>query len=331
MIQIHNLYKSYHHSDILKKINLSIEKGEIYGLIGQSGAGKSTLLRCVNGLEKFDTGDLIVEGVNLASITEKELRNFRKKIGMIFQDFALLHRRNVVENVSLPMECWKYDKKEIETRSEALLDLVGLLDKKNSMPSELSGGQKQRVAIARALSLNPSVLLCDEATSALDPNTTDSILKLLADINTELGITIMVVTHEMSVVKSICDKVAIIARGSIVAEDTVENIFLKESLALKDLVGQESIKVPENQTVIKLAVRSTDIDKNFLWKLASENQIKFSIVSANIEQSKNSRFGHLYISVHNHEVDATQAYCEANGIQYTLVNTCGKGAEIGVS
>lgn len=331
MIQINDLYKSYNNEEILKNINLSIKKGEIYGLIGQSGAGKSTLLRCVNGLEKFDSGDLSINETNLLSITENELRVFRKKIGMIFQDFALLNRRNVMENISLPMECWKYTKSEIKEKSEYLLDLVALSPKKNSMPSELSGGQKQRVAIARALSLSPEILLCDEATSALDPSTTDSILRLLSDINKELGITVIVVTHEMSVIKNICDRVAIISKGKIVDEDTVENIFLKESAALHDLVGKKIITAPENHKIIKLSVRNSDINKNFIWELSAINNTRFSIISANIEQFKDSSFGHIYISVHNDEIKPALGYCMSRNIEYTLIDSSNsEGAEVDV-
>lgn len=331
MIQINDLYKSYNNEEILKNINLSIKKGEIYGLIGQSGAGKSTLLRCINGLEKFDSGNLSINETSLLSITEKDLRVFRKKIGMIFQDFALLNRRNVMENISLPMECWKYTKSEIKEKSEYLLDLVALSSKKNSMPSELSGGQKQRVAIARALSLSPEILLCDEATSALDPNTTDSILRLLSDINKELGITVIVVTHEMSVIKNICDRVAIISEGKIVAEDTVENIFLKESVALHDLVGKKIITVPENHKIIKLSVRNSDINKNFIWELSAINNTRFSIILANIEQFKDSSFGHIYISVHNDEIKSALGYCMSRNIEYTLVDSNNEGAEVDVN
>jgi D-methionine transport system ATP-binding protein len=315
------LYKSYNNEKILKNINISIKKGEIYGLIGQSGAGKSTLLRCVNGLEKFDSGNISINETSLLSISEMDLRVFRKKIGLIFQDFALLNRRNVMENISLPMECWKYTKSEIKEKTEYLLNLVGLSNKRNSMPSELSGGQKQRVAIARALSLSPEILLCDEATSALDPNTTDSILRLLSDINKELGITVIVVTHEMTVIKNICDRVAVISKGEIIDEDTVENIFLKESAAIDDLVGKKIIAAPENHKIIKLAIRNADINKNFIWELSAINNTKFSVVSANIEQFKDSSFGHIFISVHNDEINSALKYCMSRNIEHTLIDS----------
>lgn len=326
MIDIKDLNKSYNKEPILKNINLSIKKGEIYGLIGKSGAGKSTLLRCINGLEKFDSGSLHIEDTALESMTQNKLRVFRKKIGMIFQDFALLNRRNVINNVSLPMEIWKYNKSKINQRSKYLLDLVGLSDKQNSMPSQLSGGQKQRIAIARALSLNPKILLCDEATSALDPNTTDSILELLQTINKELGITIIIVTHEMSVIKSICDKVAIISNGEIVSKDTVENIFLSKSNSLNDLMGNKNIYTTDNHRVIKLFIRNSDMKKTFLCDLSSKNNISFSIISANVEQFKNISFGHIFISVHKDNVKSTIKYCDLENIEYKLLDdVCERG------
>jgi D-methionine transport system ATP-binding protein len=182
--------------------------------MGKSGAGKSTLLRCINGLESFQRGEIHVGGISVGRLNDRELRRLRGSIGMIFQDFALLERKTVFENVCLPMECWKYPLKERRDKALSLLRNMGLEDKIDSMPSELSGGQKQRVAIARALTLDPRVLLCDEATSALDPQITKSILALLAKINRELGITVVIVTHEVDVVKRVCDRAAIIADGA---------------------------------------------------------------------------------------------------------------------
>ena len=209
MIKIKNLNKYYGDVQILKNVDMEISKGEIFGIIGHSGAGKSTLLRCINGLEDYRDGSLTVEGQEVKGLNEKEIRELRKDLGMIFQHFSLLERKTVFENVALPLECFKYPKEEIEKKVMNLLELVGLADKKDAKPRNLSGGQKQRVAIARALALEPKVLLCDEATSALDPNTTKSILALLQDINEKLNITIILVTHQMEVVKQICTKVAV--------------------------------------------------------------------------------------------------------------------------
>ena len=194
----------------LENVNLTINRGDIFGIIGMSGAGKSTLVRCINYLEKPTSGRVVVDGVDLAGLNEKELRKVRKSMGMIFQQFNLLMQRTAIENITFPLEISGIDKKEALKRAKELLEMVDLADKDEAYPSQLSGGQKQRVAIARALATNPKVLLCDEATSALDPNTTKSILSLLKDINNRLGITIVIITHEMSVVEQICSHVAII-------------------------------------------------------------------------------------------------------------------------
>ena len=206
MINIKNLNKHYGDIKVLNNISIDIKKGEIFAIVGHSGAGKSTLMRCINGLEDYTDGSLKVNNKEIKNLKKDELREFRKNIGMIFQHFSLIQRKTVYENVALPMELWGYSKDEISKKVKELLSLVGLDEKIDSYPSQLSGGQKQRVAIARALTLNPEVLLSDEATSALDPNTTTSILKLLKEINEKLNITIILVTHEMEVVKQIAQK-----------------------------------------------------------------------------------------------------------------------------
>lgn len=208
--------------EALKGINLEVEEGDIYGIIGMSGAGKSTLVRCFNFLERPTSGRVIVEGKDLAELTEKELREQRSRIGMIFQNFNLLMQKNVLDNVCFPLTTRGVKKSEAKKRAKELLDMVGLSDKEKSYPTMLSGGQKQRVAIARALATNPRILLCDEATSALDPQTTASILALLKKINQELGITIIVITHQMNVVREICNRVGIIEEGELVENGTVE-------------------------------------------------------------------------------------------------------------
>jgi D-methionine transport system ATP-binding protein len=199
MIKINNLKKSFGSLQVLNDINLNIGTGQIYGLIGRSGTGKSTLLRCINGLESYDSGSLLVDGVEVKSLTSKEAREFKRGIGMIFQQFSLLSRLTVYENIALPMKCWKYKNAYIDSKVKELVEVVGIPDKLYAKPEQLSGGQKQRVAIARALSMNPKILLCDEATSALDPKTAQSIITLLNQINQQMGITIIVVTHQMSV------------------------------------------------------------------------------------------------------------------------------------
>lgn len=217
LIEIKGIRKSFGDLQVLHGVDLHIEKGKIFGLAGRSGTGKSTLLRCINGLETYDEGNLIVEGIEVKSLSEKDLRVFRKDIGMIFQQFSLLSRLTVYENIALPLRCWKYSNSYIDAKVKELLDVIGIPDKINAKPRELSGGQKQRVAIARALSMNPKLLLCDEATSALDPKTAKSIIGLLNKINQDLGITIIIVTHQMSVLRSACEEIAILQDGKIEA------------------------------------------------------------------------------------------------------------------
>ena len=211
--------------EAVKNITFSIEKGDIFGIIGLSGAGKSTLVRCLNLLEKPNKGNVYIDGKNLMELSAKELRRERQDIGMIFQHFNLLMQRNVVDNICFPLEIAGVKKKEARERAMELLETVGLSEKAKAYPAQLSGGQKQRVAIARVLANNPKILLCDEATSALDPQTTKSILNLLKEINQKYGITIVVITHEMAVIREICSKVAVLDHGSLVEQGTVEEIF----------------------------------------------------------------------------------------------------------
>lgn len=214
MIKIKNLDKSFGELHVLKNVSLEVQKGEIFGLIGKSGEGKSTLLRCINLLEKRDGGTITLNGQAADFKRAREVREYRKGVGMIFQHFSLLERQNVYKNIAAPMECWGYSKQEIDEKVRELVKIVGIEDKLYEKPRNLSGGQRQRVAIARALSMDPQVLLSDEATSALDPQTTQSILQLLRDINERLGITILLVTHEMEVIRSICHRVAIMGLWS---------------------------------------------------------------------------------------------------------------------
>lgn len=228
-IEVRHLYKTFDQKDgsveALKDISLQIEHGDIYGIIGMSGAGKSTLVRCLNYLEKPTSGEVIIEGRELGTLTEKELRAQRSDIAMIFQHFNLLMQKNVVDNVCFPLQIHGKSKKEAREKALELLEMVGLSDKANAYPAQLSGGQKQRVAIARALASDPKILLCDEATSALDPQTTAAILDLLKEINRTLGITIVIITHQMSVIREICTHVAIVEQGSLAEQGLVEEIF----------------------------------------------------------------------------------------------------------
>ena len=245
IIKIEHLDKWFKVKDMdvhaLDDISLDIYKGEIYGIIGMSGAGKSTLVRCLNFLERPTSGDVIVDGKNLAKLSNKELRATRKDIGMIFQHFNLLMQRNVLDNVCFPMELAGIKKKEAREKALEYLKVVGLEEKAKAYPAQLSGGQKQRVAIARVLASDPKILLCDEATSALDPQTTASILELLKHINEEFGITIVIITHQMSVIREICNRVAIIERGALVENGLVEDIFSHpKSRAARELILKDS-------------------------------------------------------------------------------------------
>lgn len=247
-IVIENLYKSFDTKDgtveALKNVNLSIESGDIYGIIGMSGAGKSTLVRCINFLEVPTKGRVLINGKSLGDYTSRELRKQREDIGMIFQHFNLLMQKNVLENVCFPLYIQGKSKKDARKRAKELLDIVGLGDRTGAFPAQLSGGQKQRVAIARALASDPKILLCDEATSALDPQTTSSILALLKDINQRFNITIVIITHQMSVVREICSHLAIVKGGEVAEQGTVEDIFTHPKTAvarelLKNDVGDD--------------------------------------------------------------------------------------------
>lgn len=244
-IVIENVCKTFSTKDgkveALKNISLSIESGDIYGIIGMSGAGKSTLVRCMNFLEQPSEGGVLIDGKSLGDFSEKELRKQRESIGMIFQHFNLLMQKSVLENVCFPLYIQGKKKQEARKRAEELLEIVGLKDKKKAYPSQLSGGQKQRVAIARALASNPKILLCDEATSALDPQTTSSILELLKDINKRFGITIVIITHQMSVVREICTHVAIMNEGQVVEQGLVSEIFSRpKSAVAKEIIRRDA-------------------------------------------------------------------------------------------
>lgn len=262
MIQVENLCKRFETKggtvEAAKNISFSIEKGEIFGIIGLSGAGKSTLVRCLNLLERPTSGTVKVNGKNLTELSEKELRKERQKIGMIFQHFNLLMQRTALDNVCFPMEIAGIGKAEARKKALEYLRIVGLEEKALSYPSQLSGGQKQRVAIARVLASDPQILLCDEATSALDPQTTKAILELIKEINRDYGITVVVITHEMSVVQEICDKVAVLERGSLVEAGTVEELFRNPKTdEARKLVfsGRTQIKEMKGKRLVRVTFR----------------------------------------------------------------------------
>jgi len=282
-IEIKNLTKKFevegHTVTALKDVSLKVEKGDIYGIIGMSGAGKSTLVRSINYLEKPTDGRVLIEGTDLEGLTAAELREKRREIGMIFQNFNLLEQKNVISNITFPLEISGVKKKEARSIARKLLKTVKLEEKERAYPSQLSGGQKQRVAIARALATNPKILLCDEATSALDPQTTDSILKLLKEINETLGITIVIITHSMPVVTEICNKVAIIDNGSLVEEGAVEKIFENpESDAAKELISGKQLRYSPVKTLTSKKAYRIVFSENSAYEPVIANTIlKFNI------------------------------------------------------
>ncbi|KNZ40862.1 methionine ABC transporter ATP-binding protein [Acetobacterium bakii] len=297
MIKATNLKKSYDSLNVLSDINLTIQAGQVYGLIGRSGAGKSTLLRCINGLESYDSGSLTVDGIEVNSLSDKEAREFKREIGMIFQQFSLLNRLSVYENIALPMKCWNYKKKHIDKRIKELVEMVGIPDKLYARPNELSGGQKQRVAIARALSMDPKILLCDEATSALDPNTAKSIITLLNEINNQLGITIVVVTHQMSVLRSACEEISIMENGLIVESGPVETVFLNQSRALSNLIGNKDLIFPKSGVNLKVLLSRETAEKTIVTQMSRELDADFMILGGETERYRNSVLGSLIINI----------------------------------
>jgi D-methionine transport system ATP-binding protein len=316
MIKIAALKKSYDKDVILENINLNIKKGDIYGLVGASGAGKSTLLRCINGLVDYDSGSLVVDGVDLKKLNNEELMEFRKNIGMVFQQFSLLERLTVYENVDLPMKCCKYSKEDRQKKVNELLDLVGLLDKKDSRPGELSGGQKQRVAIARALTLDPKILLFDEATSALDPNTANSILHLVRKINEEFGLTVIVVAHQMEVVRKVCNKMALLKNGELIADGEVTDIFMNEPKELRELLGKDSEEVlPCDGVNIKIVIRNPE-DKYIISDISRDINIRCKIVWGGMDKYRDEVNGSFIINLALEDMTILKKYLEDKGIQF---------------
>lgn len=318
MITITDVNKYYGKTKVLSDVNINIEKGEIFGIIGHSGAGKSTLLRCINRLEEYQEGSILVEGKEVKDLNNKDLRLLRKDLGMIFQHFSLLERKTVFENVALPLECFHYSKEETEKRVLELLKLVGIEDKKDRKPRNLSGGQKQRVAIARALALNPKVLLCDEATSALDPNTTKSILSLLQDINEKLNITIIIVTHQMEVIKQVCSRVAIMEGGKVLEIGDTEELFLQNSKNLQKLIGEDDIVLPGGTNIRILFPKEISND-SIITSMARDLDINFSIICGKLEKYRQDVLGSLVINVLDEHKEKITKYLDSKGVRWEEV------------
>ncbi len=327
MIEIKSLNKTFKNSasivEALKNVSLTIEDGDIYGIIGMSGAGKSTLVRCLNYLERPDSGDVIIDGKSLNGLSEKELLNLRRDVTMVFQSFNLLMQSTCLKNVMFPLELAKVDKQKAKQRALELLDIVGLKSKADSYPAMLSGGQRQRVAIARALASDPKILLCDEATSALDPTTTNQILDLIRDINKKMNITVVIITHQMSVVENICNKVAILDAGQVVETGLVADVFSHpRSLAAKKLVfpefdlSNEVVKKNNEKTIRIVFNGGASTGKPLLTSLAIEQGVAANILNASIRNINGSSYGSMLISVKDkEELDKALAYLnKADGV-----------------
>ena len=303
IIEIKNLSKTFGTGEsqvtALQDVNLQIKKGDIFGIIGLSGAGKSTLVRCINLLERPDEGEVLFHGKNLMAVSEKELRQQRRKISMIFQSFNLLEQRTNLDNICFPLELVGTPKKEARKRAMELLEIVGLPDKANAYPVQLSGGQKQRIAIARALASDPEVLLCDEATSALDPQTTDSILKLLQKINKERGITVIIITHQMSVIEQICHRVAILDHGEVAEVGDVEDVFRNpKSKAGRRLVSPNmALPVSGDMPIARIAFNGNTSSDPIIASVALDLGIKVSIMGADTRNVDGRAFGTMLISL----------------------------------
>ena len=304
IIQMNNLTKTFGDGssrvDALKHVNIAVEKGEIFGIIGLSGAGKSTLVRCINLLERPDKGEVLFHGKDLMKMSEKELRAQRKKITMIFQHFNLLDQRTSLENICFPLELVGTPKKEARKRAMELLETVGLPDKADAYPVQLSGGQKQRIAIARALATNPEVLLCDEATSALDPKTTRETLRLLQDINRNLGVTVIIITHDMKVIEEICGRVAILNHGIVAEIGKVEDVFSKpKTEAGRRLVYPDGLPtelLPKTK-VVRVAFNGGTAYQPLIASLAIDCGVKVNILGADTRNIDGKAFGTMLLGL----------------------------------
>ena len=341
MIQQEHISKSFVTASgtvhAVQDVNLQIGEGEIFGIIGFSGAGKSTLVRCINLLERPTEGRVIVDGEDLTAMDLKKLREVRKKIGMIFQHFNLMRSRTVFQNIAFPLKKSSLSKAEKEKKIESLLELVGLSDKKDAYPSQLSGGQKQRVAIARALANDPKVLLCDEATSALDPQTTQSILKLLKQVNETLGITIVLITHEMAVVKDICDRVAIMEQGRVVEEGDTVSVFShpKEAMTkdfidtasnlgkIHDLIaeGHSLTEIQPGEQMVLLTYSGSNAGQPLISALAEKFSVSANIIYGNIDYLKGKPLGKLVVTLSGEKEAMEQAidYIRSLGVEMEVM------------
>ena len=328
----------------VKNVSLDVESGDIYGIIGYSGAGKSTLVRTINLLQRPTKGNVVVNGVDLLQLKPKGLREARKKIGMIFQHFNLMNTLSVFDNVAFPLKKSGKTKSEIEEKVLSLLELVGLEDKVNSYPRQLSGGQKQRVAIARALANDPDVLLCDEATSALDPKTTYSILELLKKVNEQLGITIVIITHEMQVVKEICNKVAVMEDGEVIEQGTVLDIFTNPQRNLtKDFIDtathinqgietvlshEQLLNLKDGDYLVKISFVGASTGEPLITKLSTQFQVAANILFANVEIIQETPVGTLLVGLSGEQesIENALSYIKGQGVSVDVLEEAKGGA-----
>lgn len=341
MIELKNIQKVFDTASgnvhAVNDVTLNIDKGDIYGVIGFSGAGKSTLIRCINLLERPTSGQVIVDGKDLLQLNTKELRESRKKIGMIFQHFNLMRSRTVHDNVAFPLKGSGLSKSEIKEKVKNLLELVELSDKENAYPSQLSGGQKQRVAIARALANDPHVLLCDEATSALDPQTTQSILALLKSLNERLNLTIVLITHEMAVVKAICNKVAIMEHGKVVEKGTILEVFnnpqeqvtknfINTTTSINKIFDMIETKDPlvsldHDEVLLRLIYSSGSAEEPLMANLVKSYDVSFNIIFGNVEVLDGNPLGNLVIKLKGEKknIEAAINYTKAQSVKVEVL------------
>ena len=352
MITLQDIEKTYESSNglvhALKGINLTVAQGEIFGIIGTSGAGKSTLIRCINMLERPTKGTVTVDGRDFTALSELQLREERKKIGMIFQHFNLLSSRTVYQNIAFPLELAKSSKQEIDTEVMHLLELVGLLDKKDEYPAQLSGGQKQRVGIARALANHPKVLLCDEATSALDPQTTKSILELLKNINREFGLTIVLITHEMQVIKEICHQVAVIEGGLIIEQGPVLEVFTqtKENTTKEFISSIINHNLPDffadlklsatplanSNLIVRLSFIGHSTEEPIISSMVRRFNIDASILHGNIDHIQATLFGTLLVELSGEQKSLQEAlsYLQTRELGIEVIGYVSRNASLTV-
>lgn len=340
LIQLTNVEKTFGGKNgaihAVNDVSLSIEKGDIYGIVGYSGAGKSTLVRLLNGLELPSSGEVIVNNQDITKLKNKELRTFRKKIGMIFQHFNLLWSRTVLENIQLPLELAGIPKAQRQQRAEELLGLVGLEGRGDAYPSQLSGGQKQRVGIARALANDPEILLCDEATSALDPQTTEEVLDLLLAINKKLNLTIVLITHEMNVIRKICNKVAVMELGKVVEEGEVLNVFrhpkqeVTKRFVQQDIEPEadstellaELIKENPNGRLVTLTFDENNANEPVISQAVRRYNVDINVVYGKIKQAKEGSFGSLTILLtgEEKELDQAEVFFTEKGVEVEVIH-----------